>query len=46
MNKGLKIGLALFLLAGIGVVIYSVTKSSTKSGVKSKDDRRITFTKK
>jgi hypothetical protein len=46
MSKGMKIGLVVVtILAAAGIAYLAFGGSSKKSGVKSKDDRRITFTK-
>lgn len=46
MSKGGKIALIVVgILATAGIVWWAVSSSSRKSGVREKDDRRITFTK-
>lgn len=46
MKKGVKIAL---IVTGVltlgGLIWWGISASSNKSGVKAKDDRRITFTK-
>lgn len=46
MSKGMKIGIGVVLaLTVVGIAYFALSGSSRKSGVKAKDDRRITFTK-